>query len=226
MPIVHISGIHLTASCVDDKLFTYSADLGRRNAHSLHGPWRPTSDHNYLPYAGNGYIGLETEGVGGQIHLFGALRHLSLPVPLKPVVQLTPMMPSGAGGMLAEEAATVVHYTSGLVHNVRCTQIRAGGAPQQKVGVSSVMYAHRAIRSVFVQEVKLTNPTAEDVTFNVERMDYFGEWKDLERISVLFISQLGRLCRGGGAAILDAQEEGRTHFASHTLTWKERRFEE
>ena len=160
---------------MDDKLFTYSADLGRRNAHALHSPWRPNSDHNYLPYVGNGYIGLETEGAGGQLHLFGSLRHLSLPVPLKPVVQLTPMMPTGAGGMLAEEAATVVHYTSGLVHNVRCTQIRAD-APQQKVGVSSVVYAHRAIRSVLVQEVKLTNPTGEDVTFNIERLG-IQDWK-------------------------------------------------
>ena len=36
--------------------------MRRLDAHSLHSPWRPMSDHNHLPYVGNGYLGVATTG--------------------------------------------------------------------------------------------------------------------------------------------------------------------
>jgi len=39
--------------------------------------------------------------------------------------------------------------------------------------VSHHIYAHRAIPSVLVQEIRLSNPTAHDVRFKVRILEYF-----------------------------------------------------
>ena len=124
------------------------------------------SDTNYIPYIGNGYFGLSTEDRGtdedeGKIHIFGGQRYLSNPVPFKPLAQITPELNK-------QESANLVHYTNGMVYQVDCFE---GG-----VSVTSQIFAHRAISKVLVQEVRVTNPGADTVAFNIERLGIV-EWK-------------------------------------------------
>lgn len=166
----------MTESCLEDKFLAYSDDLQRLNAHTLHSSWRPLSDKNYLPYVGNGRIGLATEDGAAKVHVFGGQRHLSLAVPLSPLVDLVAEDPASAS--LAEEKAeraTLVHYTRGLVHSVKCAEVGYGGAP---VSISRQVYAHRAYPAVLVQELKVVNPTADPVSLRVERLGIL-DWKDV-----------------------------------------------
>lgn len=81
------------------------------------------------------------------------------------------------------ESATVVHYTNGFVHNVKCFQTAAslaapaGKGKSKELGLSNVYYAHRAIPNVLVQEVKITNPSPKSVLLNVERLG-ISNWRD------------------------------------------------
>ena len=43
------------------------------DAHVLHSPWRPGYDRAYLPYVGNGYIGLATTGGAATAEQAGSL---------------------------------------------------------------------------------------------------------------------------------------------------------
>lgn len=80
----------LSSSCLRDKLIPYTSDLESFNAHSIHSDWEPDSDRNYLPYVGNGHVGLSVEDSNpSELFIFGT-RHLSIPVPFRPLVHLTP----------------------------------------------------------------------------------------------------------------------------------------
>ena len=113
-----------------------------------------------------------------------------LKVPFRPSVVVTPADFSTSVTSAAESAA-IVHYTSGLVHSVDCFNDRSGSNRDGRLSISSVHYAHRliqnfnnncsikvkrtklifrAIPGVLVQEVLVTNPTANSVIFNVERV--------------------------------------------------------
>jgi hypothetical protein len=100
-----------------------------------------------------------------------------VPVPFKPLVHLTTADAAAPDGR-REDAASVVHYTNGLVHTVRCSSDPSASSGQW-LSVSSVIYAHRAIRTILVQEVRVNNPTAENVRLNVERLGIL-DWKGAE----------------------------------------------
>lgn len=63
------------------------------------------------------------------------------------------------------EALSLVHYTKGFVQSTRCYETSSGG----EVSVSNLYLAHRAIPNVLVQEVKVSNPSAQAARFKVER---------------------------------------------------------
>ncbi len=96
-------------------------------------------------------------------------------VPFRPSVVVTPAENTGASISTPVESAAIVHYTHGLVHAVSCYRDPSDyGGDGDKLGVSSVHYAHRSIPGVLVQEVKVTNPSANTATFNVERIGIDG----------------------------------------------------
>ncbi len=133
-----------------DHVLPYELALSGHDAHSIHSPWRPDSDTNYLPYVGNGYVGIASDtseqasssqdDLVGRLHIYGGQRHLSLPVPFAPLVRLE----SASASMDKGESATVVHYTHGMVYDVKCGDF-SGAADGQKVSVTSQLYAHRSV---------------------------------------------------------------------------------
>ncbi|CAG9126427.1 unnamed protein product [Plutella xylostella] len=97
--------------------------------------------HNYVPYVGNGYLGLALEQYSPLQIKNG--RSLSLPLHYYPLY-------------IAKEAEmkeyTVAEYRKGIIHRFQCS-----GSGLQ---VSYKYYAHRTIPSLFVQEINVNNPTS------------------------------------------------------------------
>ncbi len=167
---------------MDEKFLPYSEDLRRLNAHGLHNPWRPLEDVDYVPYVGNGHIGLAIlEDSADRIHIFGGQRHLNLAVPLSPVVRLTIQQGGEADAAMSKppEYGAIVHYTKGLVHTVRCLDTGTSLDGSRRVSVSSQIYAHRTIPAVLVQEIRAANPTEETVHLSVDRVGIL-DWKDVQ----------------------------------------------
>ena len=120
---------------------------------------------NFLPYVGNGHVGVEIApaAAGSNLYIFGR-RHLNVKVcstmlpnligvlylscfskvPFRPSVVVTPADFSTSVTSAAESAA-IVHYTSGLVHSVDCFNDRSGSNRDGRLSISSVHYAHRLI---------------------------------------------------------------------------------
>ncbi|GAB6026641.1 hypothetical protein CHUAL_013048 [Chamberlinius hualienensis] len=129
------------------------------------------SESNFLPFVGNGQIGVVVTP-NGMIYIKSG-RALSLPVPFQPIVSLS------MDG--TNSHATALHYTNGWIHRFHCYLLG-----EKTVDVHYSYYAHRTIPSLFIQEIKLTNPTEEDVYFEVE-MPGVTNWEFLNSGSVTSI---------------------------------------
>lgn len=95
--------------------------------------------HNYVPYVGNGLIGLALEHDSHLNIKFG--RTLSLPVYYHPLYIIDD---------LDIKESTLVDYKKGIVHRFQCSNTG--------LHVSYQYYAHRTIPSLFVQEILINNP--------------------------------------------------------------------
>ncbi|XP_059099227.1 uncharacterized protein KIAA2013 homolog isoform X1 [Tigriopus californicus] len=157
---------YTTETCIGDKMITFLADIQKHNAHAQHHPWRVT-DKSYVPYVGNGQVGVAADSEAG-LFVAGS-RHLSQPVPFKPVAHVAPE----GSHVFLEESATLVHYVTGVVHKARCYQTDRGSW----LSVAQQFYAHRAFPAILVQEVKMTNPGPRPQIFNVERLG-ISDWVD------------------------------------------------
>lgn len=103
-----------------------------------------TISHNYVPYIGNGFIGLSVEH---DSHLY--LKHgrtLSLSLYFHPlhVIDDSSMLES-----------TIVEYTKGIVHRFQCGE--AG------LHASYQYYVHRTLPSLLVQEIRIESPSKPSI---------------------------------------------------------------
>ena len=148
---------------MNDRLIQHSADLESLSAHVKHRPVR-AGDSNFLSYIGNGYFGLSMSDVKEELFVaaFGQSRTLTVPVAFKPLVHVS------NSEFENYQSARLVNYVKGLLHDVMCYN---GGTQDQNadISISRVLYAHRAIPEVFVQELKISNPTGADQFFTLER---------------------------------------------------------
>ena len=63
-----------------------------------------------------------------------------------------------------QREASVLQFVHGLAHKIQC--IPYG---HSCLTVTHQIYAHRTISSLLVQDIKITNPTDEDVVLSLER---------------------------------------------------------
>lgn len=135
------------------------------NAHVKHKPPR-ADDSNYLPYIGNGHFGLSDSGSEQELFISasGLTRTLTVPVNFKPVVHIS------NSEFEDNQSAKVVNYVKGLIHDVICYDDGDEASSKGDISISRQLFAHRGIPEVFVQEVKITNPTGKDHFFRMERL--------------------------------------------------------
>ncbi|CAB4064277.1 unnamed protein product [Lepeophtheirus salmonis] len=156
-------------SCLHEPLSVYMDDLLRGDAHIV----RNTESHEYLPYVGNGYFGLSVEPES-QFYVFGAKRTLNAPLHFKPLVNVELKVSHWRNEM--EEAASIVHFSSGFVYQHRCPKDDENSG----ITISQTIFAHRKIPHILVQEIKLDNPSNKENTFNLRRSGIHKEWKTSE----------------------------------------------
>lgn len=97
-------------------------------------------NHNYVPYVGNGLLGLALEQVPHLNIKHG--RTLSLPLYYHPLYVIDDY---------EMKEFTVAEYKKGILHRFQCSN--------SGLQVSYQYYAHRTIPSLFVQEIWVNNPT-------------------------------------------------------------------
>lgn len=100
-------------------------------------------NHNYVPYVGNGLLGLALEQVPHLNIKHG--RTLSLPMYYHPLYVIDDF---------EMKEFTVAEYKKGIVHRFQCSN--------SGLQVSYHYYAHRTIPSLFVQEIWVNNPTSAE----------------------------------------------------------------
>ncbi|XP_013146041.1 PREDICTED: uncharacterized protein KIAA2013 homolog [Papilio polytes] len=127
----------------EDALRDYDAYMRQETAATL-----TSSSHNYVPYVGNGYIGLTLEHDDHLNIKYG--RSLSLPVFYHPLYIVSDF---------EMKEVTLVEYKKGIVHRFQC-----GNSGLQ---ISYQYYAHRTIPSLFVQEILVNNPTNSGKTLQL-----------------------------------------------------------
>lgn len=111
-----------------------------------------------LHFVGNGFVGAETRS-GSPLYIKSE-KVLSLAVPFQPITSV--VLPDSNTDR--EKEASVLQYVHGLAHKIQCIPYR-----RECLTVTHQIYAHRTIPSLLVQDIKITNPTDEDVVLSLER---------------------------------------------------------
>ncbi|KAJ8712881.1 hypothetical protein PYW08_008185 [Mythimna loreyi] len=120
----------------ESSLQEYDVYLRQESAAALN-----SLNHNYVPYVGNGLVGLALEQSPHLNIKHG--RTLSLPLYYHPLYVIDDY---------ELKEFTVAEYKKGIVHRFQCSN--------SGLQVSYQYYAHRTIPSLFVQEIWVNNPTS------------------------------------------------------------------
>ncbi|KAI5642612.1 hypothetical protein NE865_05379 [Phthorimaea operculella] len=107
-----------------------------------------SNSHNYVPYVGNGLLGLALEHDSHLNIKFG--RTLSLPVYYHPLYIIDDY---------EMKEFTVSEYKKGIIHRFQCSSTG--------LNVQYQYYAHRTIPSLFVQEILVNNPTSRSMSLKM-----------------------------------------------------------
>jgi len=153
------SSLSPAARCVHDKLARSGAMLEAKNGH--------TDQGELLSYIGNGYIGLSVSQTSN-INI-KSKRTLSIPVHFKPLVSASL---NTEAGVREEETVTVTDYLAGTVTHTRCVT-EAGS--EEPVTMTSVVYTHRTMPGLLVQDIKIHNPGGKTVSVTLERLG-ISQW--------------------------------------------------
>lgn len=111
----------------------------------------------YLPYTGNGYIGVSIQSKQGLYANYH--KSLSLNLNFNPLVQVY-------SDRLSKMETSVVEFRNGMVHLLQCYQ----NNDDDCFSIENTLYAHRTRPSLLIEEVQFNNPTKDTVTFNILQM--------------------------------------------------------
>lgn len=143
--------------CMEDRLTSFHSEASEYDANILHSPPQE-NEFSYLPYVGNGYIGLPVK-FDGRIMIRSG-RTLSQEVPIRPLISVS------MSGKFAE--ASVVRYLDGVVYRYQCMRMGLYAKYQY--------YAHRTIPGLLIQEIKVVNPSDTNLNLEVSHSSPPDSW--------------------------------------------------
>ncbi|KAK9497597.1 hypothetical protein O3M35_004295 [Rhynocoris fuscipes] len=149
--------IDTTERCLDDHLTPFYAELEEGNANIRHLDfdkiWEnpEIKDDSYLPFIGNGHIGLSVLPKSSLFIKYPNSRTLTIPVGWSPLIS-----PISDG---RRKEAVVTHYPSGVVSRFQCYS--------SGLYLSHHIYSHRSRKQILIQELKIANPTSKPISLNL-----------------------------------------------------------
>ncbi|CAH0382203.1 unnamed protein product [Bemisia tabaci] len=157
-----LNAVNFAGRCLDDRLTTFYYEVEEFDANIVHSPKRE-NEKDLLPFVGNGYFGIVVKNESPLYLKHG--RVLSLPLNWSPLVRVEYLDDS--------EKASVVHFLSGITYGYECHE--------RGSYVTHQYYAHRVIPSLFVQQIKISNPTSQNLYFNLIQKKHFNWPSDATR---------------------------------------------
>lgn len=143
----------------ESALIEYDVYLRHESSASL-----TSLSHNYVPYVGNGLLGMALEHDSHLNIKHG--RTLSLPMFYHPLYIVDDY---------DMKEFTVAEYKKGIVHRFQCSN--------SGLHVSYQYYAHRTIPSLFVQEIWINNPTTTSKTLKLS-IPRVSDWPTSVKMTV------------------------------------------
>jgi hypothetical protein len=166
----------------------------------------------YIPFTGNGYIGISLNTKSGLVAKH--VNSLSMSLKYNPLVSLY------ADEYSAKEM-TIVEFVPGLTHRIQCYQ-----NGDDCLSVRNTLYAHRTRPSVLIEEINFKNPSADSVTFDVTQTGAI-DWKQTTNrietiqnqpftftkgvIDVIIDNKVKHLCISVATSKLPSQIEIKSH---------------
>ncbi|CAD5114484.1 DgyrCDS3610 [Dimorphilus gyrociliatus] len=145
--------------CEERSLHPYLRALSSHDALVEHEP-SVAEDKTFLPYVGNGYFGLSV--------LHDSRVYIQNDRTLSEGLGISPIISAQAKGYISR-AVVVLDLLNGIVERTQCFQLGS-----VCVGITTKIYAHRTKPSLLIQDIRISNPTAEPVTLDIE-LTGFGD---------------------------------------------------
>ncbi|CAG2178773.1 unnamed protein product, partial [Oppiella nova] len=120
------------------------------------------SAKHLLPYIGNGKFAISVQNSDNSFNILGK-RALDLSLPFHPIVDIDYF---GA----VSQHADVIRFKDGIVNKITCFDYL-----KKSASIKQTFYAHRLIPALFVQEIRITNPTDVPLIIKLSRKGWMGE---------------------------------------------------
>lgn len=114
------------------------------------------NSNKLLHFVGNGVVGAENRK-DSPLYIKSD-KVLSLAVPFQPITNVFHEHHDQF------KEASVLQFVHGLAHKIQCIPYKGSC-----LTITHQIYAHRTIPSLLVQDIKITNPTDEDIILSTER---------------------------------------------------------
>ncbi|CAG7825676.1 unnamed protein product [Allacma fusca] len=152
------------ADCLTRKLYRFADESANYDTNIIHNPPLP-EEKNYLPYVGNGYlgVGLYEEALISIKPQNG--RTLSAALPFRPFVRVSVMDEE------FRREAVISQYGRGTVHRQACIEFGHGDSLETLVRY----YAHRTYPTVLEQDVTIKNPGPTEAIVEFEQLGWTGD---------------------------------------------------
>ena len=152
-------------SCLEEKIQrVFYQSIRSSDAVVRHKPLRESEgEHPYPMYVGNGKIAAAFDSQNGAFIRLN--RALSIPVKFYPVVQ-THIDDESVQEAFALDMKTGIAY-----------RMQSMATPSGCVSVGSQIYAHRSRPTLFIQDIRIQNPTKFPVVIELDQMGALG-WKE------------------------------------------------
>ncbi|XP_054161524.1 uncharacterized protein KIAA2013 homolog [Oppia nitens] len=117
--------------------------------------------NHLLPYVGNGKFAIGVQNSENSFYIKGK-RALDLNLPFHPIVDIDSF---GADSRHAE----IIHFKDGIVNRITCFDYL-----RKSASIKHTFYAHRLIPTLFIQEIRITNPTDVPLIVKLNRKGWTG----------------------------------------------------
>lgn len=151
--------------CLEDKVRAHTTGRELLDTVIYHHPHSVAGDQHFIPYTGNGYLGISLDDSRG-LWVKGQ-RELRLPTDLNPLIYTAIVG-------YETKVATILDLRAGIIYRYQCL-CNPDASPTVAVQITHEVFAHRTRPGILVQDLRVYNPSAHDVPVSLIQSG-FKEW--------------------------------------------------